>query len=184
MAKPRKTYEKEDGTKEKLIPLTTRFTEPTYGIIRDLSIDYNESMAEVTRMATESSLDKYFSVIRWLDHEDAKVINHNIAITAKLFKDAVFQLRKIGVNYNQNTHLTNLQKQIEAYDKKIQSLGPTETALLMKYLEEQGALKKQKADLETQIEDHGLDVSAIEKLVNQLTAATTKCGDELCRILG
>lgn len=184
MAKPRKTYEKEDGTKEKLIPLTTRFTEPTYGIIRDLSLDYNESMAEVTRMATESSLDKYFSVIRWLDHEDAKVINHNIAVTAKLFKDAVFQLRKIGVNYNQDVQIKNLQRKIDEYNKKIQSLGPTETTLLSKYLEEQNALMQQKEKLEAQTRDHGLDVSVIENLVNQLTAATTKCGDELCRILG
>ena len=184
MAKSRKTYEKEDGTKEKLIPLTTRFTEPTYGIIRDLSLDYNESMAEVTRIATEESLDKYFSVIRWLDHEDAKVINHNIAITAKLFKDAVFQLRKIGVNYNQDVQIKNLQRKIDEYTKKIQSLGPTETTLLSKYLEEQNALMKQKEKLEAQIRDHGLDVNVIENLVNQLTAATTKCGDELCRILG
>ena len=184
MSKPRKTYEKEDGTKEKLIPLTTRFTEPTYGIIRDLSLDYNESMAEVTRMATESSLDKYFSVIRWLDHEDAKVINHNIAVTAKLFKDAVFQLRKIGVNYNQDVQIKNLQRKIDEYNKKIQSLGPTETTLLSKYLEEQNALMQQKEKLEAQTRDHGLDVSVIENLVNQLTAATTKCGDELCRILG
>ncbi len=183
MAKTRKTYEKEDGTKEKLIPLTTRFTEPTYGIIRDLSIDYNESMAEVTRMATESSLDKYFGNVRWLDNEDAKVINHNIAVTAKLFKDAVFQLRRIGVNYNQDVHLKNLQKQIDAYDKKIQDLGATETALLMKYLDEQSVLKKQKEELEARIKDHGLDVNVIENLVNQLTEATERCGDQLCRIL-
>lgn len=182
MAKPRKTYEKEDGTREKLIPLTTRFTEPTYGIIRDLSIDYNESMAEVTRMATESSLDKYFSVIRWLDHEDAKVINHNIAITAKLFKDAVFQLRKIGVNYNQDVQIKNLQRKIDEYDK--QMMEATDAAYITMLSDKQWELKKQKAALEAQIGEHGLDVNTIEKLVNQLTAATTKCGDELCRILG
>ena len=183
MAKPRKTYEKEDGTKEKLIPLTTRFTEPTYGIIRDLSIDYNESMAEVTRMATESSLDKYFGNVRWLNNEDAKVINHNIVVTAKLFKDAVFQLRKIGVNYNQDVQIKNLQRKIDEYNKKILSLGANETALLMKYLDEQSVLKKQKEALEAQIYDHGLDVNTIEKLVNQLTEATERCGDQLCRIL-
>ena len=183
MAKPRKTYEKEDGTKEKLIPLTTRFTEPTYGIIRDLSIDYNESMAEVTRIATEESLDKYFSVIRWLDHEDAKVINHNIAVTAKLFKDAVFQLKKIGVNYNQDVQVKNLQRKIDEYNTKIQSLGPDEPHLLMKYLDEQRTLMQQKEKLEAQIKDHGLDVNVIENLVNQLTEATERCGDQLCRIL-
>lgn len=184
MAKPRKTYENEDGTKEELIPLTTRFKKSTHGIIRDLSIDYNESMAEVTRIATEESLDKYFSVIRWLDHEDAKVINHNIAVTAKLFKDAVFQLKKIGVNYNQDVQVKHLQRKIDEYNTKIQSLGPDEPHLLMKYLDEQRTLMQQKEKLEAQIKDHGLDVNVIENLVNQLTAATEKCGDELCRILG
>ena len=43
---------------------------------------------------------------------------------------------------------------------------------------------QQKEKLEAQINDHGLDVNVIENLVNQLTAATEKCGDELCRILG
>ena len=182
--KRRKSYEHEDGTRDELKALTVRFKKKTYEIIRDLSVEYNMPMAEVTRRAAETNLQDYFSQIRYLNHEDAEAVNKNIDHMAKAFHAAIFQLKKIGANYDQELYLKNLQRKISAYDKEIQACGVGETSRLMQLLDEQAALRKKKAEMEAQIDAQGLDVNVISKLITQLTEATEKCGDELCRIRG
>ena len=117
-----KTNKKESASKEKLIPLTARHHESSYNAISELAEEFKVGKAVVVRMSTAGHLEKYLGQVRFIDEEQGRTINENIVSIGNIVSEIRNELRRIGINYNQEIKIRNIAKQIaienEAYKKQ------------------------------------------------------------------
>lgn len=116
------TNKKESASKEKLIPLTARHHESSYRAISELAEEFKVGKAVVVRMSTAGHLEKYLGQVRFIDEDEGRTINENIVNIGNLISEMRNDLRRIGINYNQEIKIRNIAKQIaienEAYKKQ------------------------------------------------------------------
>lgn len=116
------TNKKESASKEKLIPLTARHHESSYNAISELAEEFKVGKAVVVRMSTAGHLEKYLGQVRFIDEEQGRTINENIVSIGNIVSEIRNELRRIGINYNQEIKIRNIAKQIaienEAYKKQ------------------------------------------------------------------
>ncbi len=78
--------------------------------------------AVVVRMSTAGHLEKYLGQVRFIDEEQGRTINENIVSIGNVISEMRNELRRIGINYNQEIKIRNIAKQIaienEAYKKQ------------------------------------------------------------------
>lgn len=116
------TNKKESASKEKLIPLTARHHESSYNAISELAEEFKVGKAVVVRMSTAGHLEKYLGQVRFINEEQGRTINENIVNIGNVISEMRNELRRIGINYNQEIKISNIAKQIaienEAYKKQ------------------------------------------------------------------
>lgn len=98
------------GVRNKLIPVTVRLPEQAVFQLRGLSEEFGVSLAEVVRVAIEQELENYFGNIRYIDREQALEIKKAIAELTAICRDILNNVRRIGINYNQELRLKNAYK--------------------------------------------------------------------------
>ncbi|MDO5690812.1 MAG: hypothetical protein Q4G61_11235 [Tissierellia bacterium] len=93
-----------------LVPCTVRFSREADSVFRTLADEYNVSKAEIIRLAASGGLAKYLGNLKYIDRKQAVAINQNISELANANYAIAEQLRRIGVNYNQQIKLRNIQR--------------------------------------------------------------------------
>lgn len=97
--------------------LTISFPKPVYEVLKEFSDEMGLTLSETVRLATQSNIANYLDSVRFLDSEQAKqiaenqsVVNKNICALFNELQDIRNELRRIGINYNQQVKLLNEQK--------------------------------------------------------------------------
>lgn len=96
--------------RNKLIPVTVRLPEQAVFQLRSLSEEFGVSLAEVVRIAIEKELENYFGNVRYIDHEQALEIKKAVVRLTAICRDILNNVRRIGINYNQELRLKNAHK--------------------------------------------------------------------------
>ena len=100
---------RENEEKEKLIPITVRFSPDGYAALSELSEKYNLSKGEIARIAIDDRLISYLGKVAFADPEDGAEIRKETAKISTEMERIRLELNRIGVNYNQEVRLKNIQ---------------------------------------------------------------------------
>ena len=108
-----------ENTNGKMKVMNIRFTPEVYESLKELSEEFDVSMARIVRLALSDNLSKYLGEVRYVDKEQARQINHNICILGRDLRQIGNQLRRIGINYNQELKLKHIEeKNMSDYEKE------------------------------------------------------------------
>lgn len=157
-------------------PVTVRLTETAYNALTEIASEHGLSLAEVVRLAIDMDLEKYRRGFKCADYDQGKAIQGQLLTLANTMQDVLFQLRRLGVNYNQELKLRqkkllDIQKEKEAA-AKLTGMAKIDTIMRLEK-EEQAAAE----NLE------GLDTDAVKNLIDQYREVTREVGERICRIL-
>ena len=94
--------------KEPFFPITVRFKESAWNVIREIAEEMEVSQAEVVRMAVAGNMARYLGGIRYIDQEQAKEIKQLVIELLDVTSAVRNELHRIGVNYNQEVKAANI----------------------------------------------------------------------------
>ena len=100
---------RENEEKERLIPITVRFSPDGYAALSELSEKYNLSKGEIARIAIDDRLISYLGKVAFADPEDGAKIRKETAKISTEMERIRLELNRIGVNFNQLVRLLNTQ---------------------------------------------------------------------------
>lgn len=170
-AKETTTAANETAKREKLKPVTVRFTGEAWKVLHDVAADNHITAAELIRLCVDNRLAAYLQTVDYIDAEQgAAILAEKRAIRETLLQvynemAAVrLELNRIGVNFNQEVKRRNI---IQKYSG---------TMDIGKLMEKQQELEKLDA------ESQGYSPKKMEELIARYEQATKKAGDALCRI--
>lgn len=157
-------------------PVTVRLTETAYNALTEIASEHGLSLAEVVRLAVDMDLDKYRRGVKCADYDQGKAIQDQLLNLANTMQDILFQLRRLGVNYNQELRLRqkkllDIQAEKEAA-AKLTGMAKIDTIMRLEK-EEQAAIENLQ----------GLDTDAVKNLIDQYREVTREVGERICRIL-
>ena len=169
--------------KSKSKRLTITFPQDTYATLQEFADEWEISLSEVVRLAVSGNLERYLGNVRYVNTRDAHVIvnnqfiiNENIGKVFTEIQGMKNELRRIGINYNQEVKLLHIQRKKEAYKKKMarlpSSFGSARYSELEKLDNEEAAVKAATSKF---------DQDAVIKLLRQFDKSAEKVGDVLCR---
>lgn len=165
---------------KKLVATTVRFSAEANKAIQDLADEYGVSKSEVVRLAVAGGLEKYLGNLKYVDEQYAKIINANIMILANLMQDIKSELRRIGVNYNQQVKAMHEKKKVSIGGSLIEK--PTLEDMRRKKEELMG--RRLTKDVQKVSQEPELDVDAIKNLIEQYEKKSEEVGDVLWHIRG
>lgn len=93
-----------------LVPITVRLSTSIKEEIEELAQDNGVSIAEIIRLALENKLDKFLSQLQYVDRDQGKEI---LRLQNEIYMQIAgikTELNRIGVNYNQEVKLKNLER--------------------------------------------------------------------------
>ena len=100
---------------DKMVPLTVRFTGAAIDAIKDIAAEHGFSAAEIIRFTMDNKLKEYLGSIQFMDYEQGKDIERCVIELTKMTQKVGQELNRIGVNYNQEIKLRQIEKE---YDSK------------------------------------------------------------------
>lgn len=170
-AKETTTATNETAKREKLKPVTVRFTGEAWEVLHDVAADNHITAAELIRLCVDNRLAAYLQTVDYIDAEQgAAILKEKRAIRETLLQvynemAAVrIELNRIGVNFNQEVKRRNILQKYRG------------TMDVSKLMEKQQELDKLDAD------SQGYSPEKMEELIARYEQATKKAGDALCRI--
>ena len=95
---------------DKLVPLTVRFTGPAIDTIRSIAKEHGFSAAEIIRFTMDNKLKDYLGSVQFMDYDQGEDIRLGIIDLEKAIASVGRELNRIGVNYNQEVRLHNIEK--------------------------------------------------------------------------
>ena len=93
--------------REPLLPITVRFKEGAWDVIREIAEESGVSQAEVVRMAVAGNMAKYLGEVRYIDQAQANEIKALVVELLDVTSAVRTELNRIGVNYNQEVRSAN-----------------------------------------------------------------------------
>ena len=187
---------------DRLLPVTVRFTSAAYAAICEIASEQGMSMADVVRRGFDRELSNYLDNIVYMDYDQGKAIQEQLAGLANKMQEISFELHRIGVNYNQEIKLRQMAKKYNQrraeidrkYERAIrrpawkESYDDVQRRLKSKeeYQAELNAIVEHQQVEEANIRNQskGLDIETLNRLISRYEAATGKVGEILCRMLG
>lgn len=94
--------------KEPLFPVTVRFRERSWNVIRDISEEMEVSQAEVVRTTVAGNMARYLGDVRYIDQAQAKEIKQLVVELPDAVSTVRNELHRIGVNINQEAEAANV----------------------------------------------------------------------------
>lgn len=107
-----------DKTKNKDKSITIRINSEVADITDRLAEDYGVTRSEIIRLAVENSLSAYLDRVKYMDPEQGKVINQNIITIGNIMGETLYNLRRIGANFDQLLHKINAGQAVELQNNK------------------------------------------------------------------
>lgn len=154
-----------EGKSGELIPMTVRFPEETMSVIDSLAQEFDLGKAEIVRLAVDNRLVKYLGLVRCLNTAQAEEIRRALAGICTEMAEVGSELRRIGVNFNQQVKLEHLKQRLEA--SRTINLRMAVKDEIMELEKGTNVLRKDELDA----------------LMMRYEDATRKAGEALCRIL-
>lgn len=114
MAKSAKA-KNDEKKKERLVPITVRFTPGAMEAIGDVARRHNMTKAEIVRIAVDGKLSSYLGNLVYVDDRKAQKIYKEVSELGTELEKIRYELNRIGVNYNQEIRLKNIERK---YAKK------------------------------------------------------------------
>lgn len=102
------------GKRENMVRMSVSLPSETYNSLVGLAREYNVSMAFVIRLAVEKRLSDYLGGIRYIDREQADKIHTAAMEILDEIRLILNNIRRIGINYNQELRLKNAEKKYNA----------------------------------------------------------------------
>lgn len=96
--------------KNRLVPITVRFTVGAIEAIGDVAHKHSMTKAEIVRLAVDGRLSTYLGNLVYVDNKKADAIHKEISELGTKLEKIRFELNRIGVNYNQEMKLKNIEK--------------------------------------------------------------------------
>lgn len=106
MSKTGKSTPKEN----RLVPITVRFSVGAIEAIGDVAHKHNMTKAEIVRLTVDGKLSTYLGNLVYVDNKKADKIHKEISELGTTLEKIRFELNRIGVNYNQEMRLKNIEK--------------------------------------------------------------------------
>lgn len=177
-----KTNAVKDKKEDWLVPMTVRFSKETNDIFQELADTYSISKAQVVRLAAAGSLEKYFGNLVYIDSKQAQDINKKICALGRLMQDMRRQLRRIGINYNQDLKLRHIERMKEKLEEENRNLGCTSEDIDKTYKNRiQIRRFKEEAD-EIKKDTRLLDKNELNHIIDRYEKATKKVSESLWHI--
>lgn len=107
-----------DKTKNKDKSITIRINSEVADITDRLAEDYGVTRSEIIRLAVDNSLSAYLDRVKYMDPEQGKVINQNIITIGNIMGETLYNLRRIGANFDQLLHKVNAGQAVELQNNK------------------------------------------------------------------
>ncbi len=155
---------KENGDEE-LIPVTVRLHKSNYNVLHELAEKFDVSFSYVSRLAIECELEKYLGTIRYIDVNQGERIESIAFEFSRTCRNILNNVRRIGINYNQEIRLKNAENKYRETLKK--SVGYNEML----------AAKNEYNAVQTEIKETCLDKNEFYTLLTQFENAVEKVGD-------
>lgn len=105
----------DEKKKERLVPITVRFTNGAVEAIADVARRHNMTKAEIIRLALDGKLSSYLENLVYIDDRKAEKIYREVSELGTELEKIRYELNRIGVNYNQEIRLKNIERK---YEKK------------------------------------------------------------------
>ena len=177
-----------DDMDMELRPVTVRFTRSAWEAIRDIAAENGVSQAELVRMAVAGNLSAYLGTVRILDREQAADVKSAILSLLGMLSKIENELHRLGVNYNQQVRLMNIEKKKEEFNKKKKesSSGRAFGHYNWNLDDDEDTEQVDQYEAEKQkVMDECMEFTRqdVEALIARYETATAKVGDILCRIL-
>ena len=106
---------KRSPNENRLVPITVRFTVVAIEAIGDVAHKHSMTKAEIVRLAVDGRLSTYLGNLIYVDDKKADSIHKEISKLGNTLEKIRFELNRIGVNYNQEMKLKNIEKK---YNKR------------------------------------------------------------------
>ena len=90
--------------------ISVRMDVEDVAILSTLAEEYGETLSNIVRIATKTSLERYLGTVRYIDQSQAVRINNNIVSLGNVMVDIRDELHRIGVNLNQTVLAINSGK--------------------------------------------------------------------------
>ncbi len=87
--------------------VTVRFNSEVADVIDELAGEYKVTRSEIIRLAAENSLARYLDHVKYMDLEQGNRIRHDIARLGTAMGETLYNLRRIGANFDQLLHRVN-----------------------------------------------------------------------------
>ena len=156
----------EGNKKQRLKPITIRLSPETWTAIEAAAKENGMNKTEFIRVGLIKNLDRYLANIRIIDEEQAEEIKSLISALYKEIAEIKVDLHRIGVNYNQEIRLRNIERKYSKSGNDVMSLV------------QQGKEKEMVIS-----ECKGFSQQDIDGLIARYEAATERVGKLLCHIL-
>lgn len=168
---------------ESLIPMTVRFTSKANEAFQAIADENHVSKAEVVRVAAAGGMERYFGNVRYIDTKQAEVINKNICILASELAEIKSQIRRIGVNFNQEIKLKHIEKQLKEFD--VNSSDGDYGSAIQKRLNNRDKIKKLEEEADAiRSNESLLNKKELEHLMTRFEEATKKVSEALWHMQG
>lgn len=158
-------HDTQAGKRENLVALSIRFTKGAWDAIRGVASMNHVSMAELVRLAVAGNMADYLGTIKILDRKQAAEINELLHDLMDEMVRIRLELNRIGVNYNQEVRLKNLEHKYKG------KYSITDIQDMM----------REKDEIEQ--ECRGFSKGDMDRLIGEYDAATKKVGEVLWRIV-
>ena len=138
-----------------------------------LAKDYNYSVSFTARLAIEGRLEDYLGAVRYVDNEQAAKLKSTILEIEADCRKILNNIRRIGVNYNQELRLKNAENK---YREIVSGKYTGEAARQAAYNEYENA--------KAEIKNTCFDKEELHKLLTGFEAAADKIGELVWHIHG
>ncbi len=153
------------GKNERLVQLCVRFSPGAFDAIKGVAAVNHVSMAELVRIAVAGNMADYLGTVKILDRKQAVEIRELLREIMDEMVRIRLELNRIGVNYNQEVRLKNLEHKYKGkYD-----------------LSDIQNMMREKDEIEQ--ECRGFSKGDMDRLMGEYEAATQKVGEALWRIV-
>lgn len=108
----------DDGNMKSTVRMSVTMSADTHRALKRLAEEYHVSIAFVVRVAIEKRLNDYFGTFRYIDRQQAEKIYNVTAEIADNSRNILNNVRRIGINYNQELKLKNAEEKYHAVLKE------------------------------------------------------------------
>lgn len=106
------------GNVKDTVRMSVTMSADTHRALKKLADEYHVSIAFVVRVAIEKRLSDYLGTLRYIDREQGEKIYNVTAEIADNSRNILNNVRRIGINYNQELKLKNVEEKYRAVLKE------------------------------------------------------------------